>query len=231
MIVLAPDSSSAVDLVLEGVRALIRVRGMAVGDPLPGEVELASTFGVSRNTVREAIRILRTYGVVESRPKIGTIIADRRDAALMEVFSFAIDLSAETFGDIQGYRRLVEGGLFDLVRDRLEPGVLDRMASLNQDMVEASDPLDAADLDYRFHAELVNAAGNRTLSATYQTLKPVIRSVMEIGKAYRSGVERAAAEHAEILEALGCRNGLAFAFHMDRHLRAGLVFMPPEIGA
>ncbi|MBA1914608.1 FadR family transcriptional regulator, partial [Escherichia coli] len=79
-----------------------------LGDALPSEAELASMFGASRNTVREAIRILKAYGIVESRQKVGAVITDRRQQALMDLFSFAIDISAESFLDIQGFRRLIE---------------------------------------------------------------------------------------------------------------------------
>ena len=44
---------------------LIRMRGLGVGDVLPTERELCDLFGASRNTVREALRTIRTYGLIE----------------------------------------------------------------------------------------------------------------------------------------------------------------------
>jgi DNA-binding FadR family transcriptional regulator len=58
--------ASAVDDVVRQIRAMIRERGMGIGDVLPGEAELAVLFESSRNTVREAFRTLKAYGVAES---------------------------------------------------------------------------------------------------------------------------------------------------------------------
>jgi GntR family transcriptional regulator, transcriptional repressor for pyruvate dehydrogenase complex len=104
---------SAVDHVSEEIRSLIRSRRLTVGDVLPSETDVAPMYGASRNTMREAMRVLRAYGIVESRPKIGAVITDWRGAAIMDAFSFALDVSAESFRVIQGFRRLIEVNLAD----------------------------------------------------------------------------------------------------------------------
>ncbi len=109
------DKASAVDQVVDAIRRLMRERNLGLGDALPSEIELAAMFNTSRNTVREAIRMLKAYGIVESRQKVGAVITDRRQQALMEQFSFALDISAESFLDIQGFRRLIEVNLSDLL--------------------------------------------------------------------------------------------------------------------
>ena len=65
-------------------------------------------FRAARNTVREAIRILKAYGVVEVRPKIGAVIVNRHTDAVLDLFSFHMRLSPDTFRDIQGFRRLIK---------------------------------------------------------------------------------------------------------------------------
>lgn len=229
-----PDGSqaSAVDQVVGSLRDLIRDQALIIGDVLPSEMELAASLGASRNTVREAIRILKAYGVVESRKKVGAVLTDRRQAAIMEAFSFAIDLSAETFRDIQGFRRLIEMNLFDMVAPALPQvargPLLADMAALNAAMGTATDPLEAARLDYRFHKALIDAAGNRTLSEMYAMLKPVIRRVMETGKTQARALDAATSEHAALLDAMRDDDGLAFRYHISRHLDAGLDFIPAK---
>ncbi|TXI03232.1 MAG: FadR family transcriptional regulator, partial [Rhizobium sp.] len=56
------EKGSAVDHVVDALRRLMRERNLGLGDALPSEAELASMFSASRNTVREAIRILKAYG-------------------------------------------------------------------------------------------------------------------------------------------------------------------------
>jgi GntR family transcriptional regulator, transcriptional repressor for pyruvate dehydrogenase complex len=217
--------SSAVDGVVRQIRSLIRERGMGVGDVLPSEAELAIMFDSSRNTVREAFRTLKAYGVAESRQKVGAVLTDQHQVAMRDLFSFAMEISVDAFRDIQGYRRLTEMNLFDLLQERLSDELLLEMESINEAIRSASGPEQASELDFQFHRTMVDAAGNRTLSETYGMLKPVIQRIMLSGKSQRQAVESVASEHDDIADALRRRDRIAFVYHMDRHLNAGLEFI------
>ena len=217
---------SAVDGMVDHIRDLIRERGLTVGDVLPSEAELAVMFDASRNTVREAFRTLKAYGVAESRQKVGAVLTDQHQTAMRDLFSFAMDISVDAFRDIQGYRRLTEMSLFDLLSTRITQETLAGMETLNALILQAGTPEEASELDYQFHKLMVDAAGNRTLSETYGMLKPVIGRLMLAGKSQRLVLESVAAEHADIVKALRERDRIGFAYHMDRHLDAGLEFIP-----
>ena len=143
------DRGSAVDQVVDALRRLMRERNLGIGDALPSEAELASMFNSSRNTVREAIRILKAYGIVESRQKVGAVITDRRQQALMDQFSFAIDISAESFLDIQGFRRLIEVNLCDLLFPSIDDAAIETLRSINDTMKAARELSQAAALDFK----------------------------------------------------------------------------------
>ncbi len=219
------NRGSAVDDVVRQIRRLIRERGLGVGDVLPSEVELAAMFDSSRNTVREAFRTLKAYGVAESRQKVGAVLTDQHQNAMRDLFSFAMEISVDAFRDIQGYRRLTEMNLFDLLAERLTEQALAKMEAVNAAILIAEDAERASELDFEFHRLLVDAAGNRTLSETYGMLKPVIQRLMLAGKSHRLTLEAVVAEHRDILRALGDRDRIAFVYHMDRHLSAGLEFI------
>ena len=109
---------SAVDTMAGQILDLIRVRGMSVGDVLPTERELCDLFGASRNTVREALRTIRTYGLIEAKPRVGAVLTDRQGAAIQNFFAAQMDISRSSFRDIQGFRRIIEVGIGDhLVRE------------------------------------------------------------------------------------------------------------------
>ncbi|MBD9444068.1 FCD domain-containing protein [Rhizobium sp. RHZ01] len=219
------NRASAVDDVVRQIRGLIRERGLGVGDVLPSEVELAAMFDSSRNTVREAFRTLKAYGVAESRQKVGAVLTDQHQNAMRDLFSFAMEISVDAFRDIQGYRRLTEMNLFDLLADRLADQALAEMEAANAAILTAEDAERASEFDFEFHRLLVDAAGNRTLSETYGMLKPVIQRLMLAGKSQRLTLEAVVAEHGDILQALRDRDRIAFVYHMDRHLSAGLEFI------
>ncbi|OLP53097.1 transcriptional regulator [Rhizobium rhizosphaerae] len=217
--------ASAVDEMVGQIRALIRARGLGVGDVLPSEAELADMFSASRNTVREAFRTLKAYGIAQSRQKLGAVLTDQHQSAMRDLLAFALDISADAFHDIQGYRRLTEMNLFDLLMDHLTDADLAAMSNTNAALLAAGDAEDASARDFDFHLLLVTAAGNRTLTQTYGMLKPVIQRLMLSGKSERETLATVFAEHEAILEALRRRDRIAFTYHMDRHLRAGLVFI------
>jgi DNA-binding FadR family transcriptional regulator len=65
-----PAAASAVEDIVAAIRDMIDGENLGIGDSLPSERELCERFATSRNTVREAMRMLKAYGVVTVRPKI-----------------------------------------------------------------------------------------------------------------------------------------------------------------
>ena len=145
---------------------------------------------------------------------------------MRDLFAFAMEVSRDAFQDIQGYRRLTEMNLFDLLVEHATPDMLADIAAVNAAIPQAQSAEEASDLDFRFHMMLVTAAGNRTLTETYGMLKPVIQRLMLAGKTRRSTLDHVFAEHGAILTAIESRDRIGFSYHMDRHLSAGLVFIP-----
>lgn len=207
------------------LRDMIAEEGLVTGDSLPTERELSERFGVARNTVREAIGVLRAYGVVDVRPKVGAILINRHVAAALDVFSFQLTISPETFADIQGFRRLIEVTLFDVLIGRVTDADLAALAAHNADMLVAATVELSAAADYAFHLRLISIAGNTTLRDVYRIMEPVILRLMETGKATR-GRALAHQSHAEIIRALTHGDRLAYQYFMTDHLQQGLGFIP-----
>ena len=223
---------TAVDTLVQSIRTLMRERNLGVGDHLPTERELGEQFSASRNTVREALRTLKAYGLIDVRPKVGAIIIDRALEAAFDLFSFSIDISRETFADVQGFRRLIETGIGEQVMATASPADLERLDILNAAMRDADSASGAAEGDYAFHNALVSLAGNRTLTDIYRFLKPVILRLMLLGKTRRPAITDTFADHAAITAALRRRDRVAYAYLMSRHLEFGARFldgraMPP----
>ena len=223
---------TTVDALVRQIRALMRDRKLGVGDHLPTERELGLRFAASRNTVREALRTLKAYGLIEVRPKVGAVIIDRSLEAAFDLFAFNMEVSRETFTDVQAFRRLIEVGIGEqIIADALEPD-LARADGINAAMRDASSVMQSAEQDYAFHQHLVGLVRNRTLTDIYRFLKPVILRLMLLGKARRPAVAGTFDEHAAIVAALRRRDRVAFSYLMSRHLESGARFVrEPEPGA
>ncbi|NCO86586.1 MAG: FadR family transcriptional regulator [Rhodobacterales bacterium] len=215
--------SGAVHTLVAELRAMIAAEGLVTGDSLPTERELSERFGMARNTVREAIGVLRAYGVIEVRPKVGAVLINRHLSAALDVFSFQLSISPETFADIQGFRQLVEVNLFDALAPHLTMADLARLEAQNAAMLAAPDVAACAAADYAFHHALVAIAGNATLRDVYRIMEPVILRLMETGKETR-GRDMAHASHAAIIRALREGDRLAYQYFMADHLHQGLGF-------
>src|SRR5688572_3947787 len=168
-------ADSAVETTVEQIKDLIGSRNLGVGDPLPSERELCEMFSASRNTVREAMRILKTYGVVEVRPKAGAVIIDRRMDAVFDLYSFnSLELSRRTYLDTQSFRQLIEVGAVDQLFERVTPADVAELRAINDTMQGAQSAQAAALEDYRFHARLVAVVNNQHVNEIYGIIKPVM---------------------------------------------------------
>ncbi len=222
-------ANSAVETLVSHIRTLIDEQNLGVGDALPSERELTEMFSSSRNTVREAMRILKAYGLVDVRPKVGAVIIDRRMDAVFDLYSFnSLELSRKTFLDTQGFRRLIEVGGIDLLLDQATPDDIAELRSINDQMPEQTDYAGAAQQDYRFHLRLVSILDNRQIVEIYRVMKPVMLKIMENGvsRAKFDGINYA--QHAAIVDALEARDRLAFQYRMAEHLEMGLALFKEE---
>ncbi len=220
---------SAVDTVVQGIKHHIQQNGLTVGDQLPSERELGEKFNAARNTVREAVRILKAYGVVDVRPKVGAVIVNRHLDAVLDLFSFQLTISRETFLDIQGFRKLIEVGSVDALLSRATNADIGELTRINNAILAAESVQEAARRDFEFHSTLLSIAGNKTVLDVYTSMKPIIMRLMETGKE-TDGLQGTHDTHARILVALEQRDRLAFKYQMSTHLDHGLNYIDQTVG-
>ncbi|PBB99244.1 GntR family transcriptional regulator [Mesorhizobium sp. WSM3862] len=223
-----PGGSSAVDAAAGRILDLIRSRQLNVGDVLPTERELSEITGASRNTVREALRAIRTYGLIEPKPRVGAVLADGHSIAIQNFFAAHMDVSRSSFADIQGFRRIIEVGIGDHIVLNATNEQIEALDAVNARIVESRSIQEAAESDFDFHMALIGLANNRMLSDMYSFLSPVILRIMTIGKEMRPVLADTRAAHGEIVAALRARDRVAYAYLMSRHLDFALRFLPEE---
>ncbi|UZF94982.1 FCD domain-containing protein [Bosea sp. NBC_00550] len=138
----------------------------------------------------------------------------------MNVFSFAMDLSAGTFRDIQSFRQIIETSIGGQLIAKIDIAMIDAAEAANHAMANASDAASAAPLDFAFHRIIIDAVSNETLSEIYRMFKPLMIKAIEMGKA--RDLSAAIEEHRLILQALRDKDALAYAFHAASHARFGM---------
>lgn len=150
--------------VQEALKAYIAENRLAPGMPLPAEGELAQQLGVSRGSVREAIRGLGSLGIVESRRGIGVFVADFSFAPLLENLTFGLRHSVREIAEVLQVRRALEVGLVgDAVRLAGEAEIAELRRITERMRVRAERGESFAEEDQAFHQAMFQGLGNVTL--------------------------------------------------------------------
>lgn len=162
---------SLVDQALEQLRQRISRGVWAIGERLPTEPELSAELGISRNTVREAMRVLAFSGLIETRQGDGSYLRSMTDPlGAMRALSHC------TVTQAQEARQILEVEAIGLAALRRTH---DDLAGLRE-ALDASAALYHGDLeayiraDLVFHKRLVDAAHNPALSELYQYFSAVV---------------------------------------------------------
>ncbi len=199
----------------------MRSGNLKAGDVLPSENDLAGALQVSRPVVREALRGLAIMGVVESRQGGRCYVTDLAVSRLLAPLQFVISLDESNVGALYQARLIIEVGLIKLGAPLVDDGTLARL----REMVKTGygltkDPVGFRVLDLEFHETIMKIAGNPFMDL-------VARSLYELGMEYRrvasetAGVlDRSAAEHEAIVDALASRDPDAAAEAMQAHLES-----------
>jgi DNA-binding FadR family transcriptional regulator len=147
----------------------------AAGSILPTEVEAAEKLGVSRTAYREAIRFLSAKGLVESKPKVGTRVAERNDWHVLDPdvlrWVFQTEPSEQFIQELFELRGILEPQAAALAAKRRNIEQLSRMGHALEEMAReglGSELGRAA--DQAFHEEILKATGNATLMALTTTV-------------------------------------------------------------
>ncbi len=168
---------SQTDVVVQGIKRLITRGDLRPGSRLPIEKELAESFGVSRGSLREAVRSLCLMGVLETRQGDGTYVTSLDSRLLLAPMSFMVDLQApEHRRDLHAVRRVLETEAAALSSLSISEQLLDAAsAALDaaEQLIRAPGELDydailATDLD--FHRAIAQGADNPALSALIDAL-------------------------------------------------------------
>ncbi len=149
------------DEIVSRLKALIVAGKLKPGDKLATEQELAVQFGVSRLSIREALRALRYLGIVQSSQRRGLTVGQLDLGKLGECLDFHAVVSHYPDAQLLHARMAIEMGVLPLVMRKMQedPDVYDRLYAFTTRANILSDPNVYLQADLDFHQALVDAAG------------------------------------------------------------------------
>jgi DNA-binding GntR family transcriptional regulator len=198
---------STTEQVAEAVRQAILSGRLLPGTPLR-EATLAAQLGVSRNTIREAARILGSEGLVHHQMNRGIVVAD---------------ITGQDAGDIYTARAALEMAGLEALMAHRDPAVYRKLADLADQIEHAFGRGDITAVlagDRLFHATLVAATGSPRLQRFHAQLQQEQRLALSLAERSSHELGRTADDHRQLLDALRGNRAQARA-QLTAHLRAG----------
>jgi GntR family transcriptional regulator, transcriptional repressor for pyruvate dehydrogenase complex len=209
------------DLIMRQIRSLLSSGTLKAGDRLPPERELASQFGVGRGHVREALRKLEFYGVLQTFPQSGTFVASLGAGALERLISNLIDLDRDDIKALTETRGILEMHSAQLAAQRATKAAI---ADINEALeafraeVEAGRP--AVEEDLLFHLAIAKAAGNPVMTSLIGLMTPDIIRLHKLSRVCEAGrAQQALQEHVKIFRAIAAHDAKAATRAMSEHVR------------
>jgi GntR family transcriptional regulator, transcriptional repressor for pyruvate dehydrogenase complex len=198
----------ATDLAIGKIKELISSGEFTAGARLPTERELTHRFGVSRSSLREAVRALALVGVLESRVGDGTYVTTLEPDLLLTGIGFVSDLaSGPSLLEIHAIRRLLEPEATRMATPRLTDEDFERLEECLQQMEAAQGVPAFIEADTAFHRVILDACGNAALASLIQNLSSgTVRARLWQSLVERSATAATLASHRAIYDGLVARD-------------------------
>jgi GntR family transcriptional regulator, transcriptional repressor for pyruvate dehydrogenase complex len=210
-------------IIVDQIRLLMRQGQLQPGDQLPAERQLCEQFGVSRVTVREALRVLEANGLVEIRvgAKGGTFVRQPSRERVGEGITDYLTMSSVTSGDVTELRMVLELGIVPLVCERATPDDIEDLLRLCRQAQEAvaSDGHDVG-MSVEFHTRVAQCAHNGAIELLLPSLQgPLLISLHEARQAAAETGRRGTQEHLAFVKAVRGRDAATATEIMRAHLQ------------
>jgi DNA-binding FadR family transcriptional regulator len=199
--------------------AIERIKGMIVsgelrpGDRLPKEADLAGRLGLSRNSLREAVKALSLIRVLDVRQGDGTYVTSLRPEVLLDTVGFVLDFHGDdSVLHLLEVRRILEPAATAMAARTMSDEEIESLTDLiavngagpDAGDVDGLNALIAADLE--FHRRIAAGSGNPVLASLIESLSgPTLRARVWRGLTQENAVDRTVEQHQAIHQALAAR--------------------------
>lgn len=201
----AIDRSSTTERVADALRSMLFAGDLTPGEPLR-EVALAEAFGVSRSTVREALALLTSEGLLTRAPNRGVTVTALTEVDIAEIFEARLLLE--------------RAGISAAARGVVDLGIAQRALATYAESVRTDDHLSATRAHLDFHTSLVALLGNARLRAYAEVLTADLRLALASVERARRNARAQVADHRRLLTLARAGDEAAAVAELERHLQA-----------
>jgi GntR family transcriptional repressor for pyruvate dehydrogenase complex len=192
------------DEAIEKIKAMIDSGQLGPGDRLPREEELAATLGLSRSSLREAVRALTFVRVLDVRHGDGTYVTSLQPELLLDALNFIVDFHRDdSVLHFLEVRRLVEPGATARAAQRATEEDVTRLRHVLDLATADLDQERFIELDRQFHSEVVRVSRNPVLVSLLESISgPIQRARIWRGLSQVDASAKTIEEHRAIVDAI-----------------------------
>lgn len=190
------------ELVADRLLEEIAARRLKPGDPIPAERQLAETLSVGRSSIREALRMLESRGLIVSVGHGAFTVAEYGNPLNVSL-ALLVEMSDGDLHELFEVRRVLEVEMAGLAAERRTEADIDRMRAAIDAMdagIDSADRYIAGDLE--FHQAVVAATGNRIARSMMEAIRDVLRRALHSVYRIPGSPQKSLQQHREILEAV-----------------------------
>lgn len=208
-------------IIVDRIKGLIREGTLKPDDKLPSERELCQSFGIGRATVRDALRILETMGLIEIRvgSRGGAFVTVPSSANIGKGLNDMIAAATLSATEVREARLSFELGLIDLVCERItanDLSVLDKICS--DSLIALEQGCYSLSLSLEFHRALAHCAHNRALDMIVDTFQVSLELFDKpLGEKEPDRGHPGVQEHIELVEAIRSNNPILAKSLLELH--------------
>ncbi len=208
--------------ILENLKRQLNAGTLQAGDKLPSERSMAEQLGVSRASVREAIRALEIIGLLHCVQGDGNyLVADLRDS-LVEPIAFMFALSGGDIMTALNLREALELKTAELAAASCTEEDADELRHLLERLDSGGCELDRVEIDMELHYRIANMAGNplilSTLNAASSLVETIIKGIRTVIMNEETRVTQIDRQHRELVEAIISRDSQLAQIKMKEHM-------------
>jgi GntR family transcriptional regulator, transcriptional repressor for pyruvate dehydrogenase complex len=196
---------SVVSLVLGRIKEALLRKDLKPGEYLPSETELTNTLGVSKSSVREAVKMLQAMGVVEVRRGQGTLVRQHPGPDYISPLVFQLIMEAGYPDDLVELRLMFEPAFAVMAMERATDDDRDRIRHAMERLersVQSGSPV--AEEDIAFHLAMLQATKNPLVTRIGETIFQLFQASISVSMTHIA--DRAVQDHRRIFEAFCSRD-------------------------
>lgn len=226
------EQSKSYERVLTYLKESLKSGALSLGQPLPPERELAETLGISRNSVREAIRLIEHMGFLVSSQGSGNFISCNIQKNLQDSFDLLILLQQIDYRQLAELRTGLELQATLLAVDRITDEQADGLTAIVKEMATCSRDR-ASHLDKEFHDTIAAISGNELIIQILRALSSTIdRFISDMRRRillnFQTGSQLQYA-HEQIADAFQRRDKVQLVLAVTHHFNVVNANMSPDL--